>query len=316
MILKAFDNPDPHRAVPLPPQPLELTACYSYCEALARARTHNYPVASLFAPSQVRRHIHAVYAFARCADDFADEPEYDGRRARELDRWEERLHSCYYGEPPDHPVFVALADTVKRYELPITEFSALITGFRADLDRQRYNSMTDLRSYTALSAEPFGRLLLYLGGYREPALLRYVEDLCSGLAMARMLQDLPANYERGRIYIPEDDLHHFRVTEDDIANRRATTGVGALVRYQVAHIRGLFERARPLVEEIGNNYAIEMALIWHGGMRILDKIDAVGKNILRQRPKLNSFDKAQVVLRSLAWRGDSAPPRLADRLTR
>ena len=316
MILRAFEKPRPYRAVPVPPEPLELSACYGYCEALARARHHNYPVASMFAPSQIRRHIYAVYAFTRCADDFADEPQYKGRRAHELDRWEERLQACYYGEPADHPVFVALADTVRRNQLPITEFSALITGFRTDLEKNRYGSMTDLRAYTALSAEPVGRLLLYLGGYREPTLLRYVEDLCTGLAMARMLQDLQANFERGRIYIPADDMHHFQVTEADLAARRSTPGVGALVRYQVARIRALFERARPLVDEIGDSFAIEMALIWHGGMRILDKIEVVGKDLLRRRPQIDSLDKAQVVLRSLAWRGASAGPRLARRLTR
>ena len=317
MILRAFDKPRLYqRAVPMPPQPLELNACYRYCEALARARHHNYPVASMFAPSQIRQHIYAVYAFTRCADDFADEQEYEGRRVRELDRWEERLQACYYGEPADHPVFVALADTVRQYNLPITEFSALISGFRTDLEKSRYDSMTDLRSYTALSAEPVGRLLLYLGGYREPSLHRYIEDLCTGLAMAAMLQDLPANFERGRIYIPADDLHHFQVSESDIGNRRTGPAIGALVRYEVARIRALFERARPLVDHIGHSFAIEMALVWHGGMRILDKIERAGRNLLRQRPQLDAVDKAQVVLRSLAWRGASAGPRLANRLAR
>ena len=313
---RSYEIPRVQRAVPMPPEPLEEEACYRYCEALAYTRPHNYPVASVFAPSQIRKHIYAVYAFTRVADDFADEPEFEGRRARELDRWEERLHSCYYRETPDHPVFVCLGDTVRRYNLPITEFSALISGFRTDLDQNRYDTFKDLRSYTALAAEPLGRILLYLGGYREPTLHRYMEDLCSGLAMARLLQDIPADYARGRIYIPAEDLHHFQVTQNDIAARHASAEVGALVRYEVARIRALFERARPLVDLIGDSFAIEMALIWHGGMRILDKIERTGKDLLRVRPQLDSIDKAQVVLRSLAWRGGSAGPRLAKRLTR
>jgi squalene synthase HpnC len=300
----------------MPPEPLELDACYHYCEALARARHHNFPVASVFAPSQLKRHIWAVYAFARCADDFADEPEYEGRRTRELDRWEERLQSCYYGEPPDHPVFVALADTVRTCQLPITEFTALLSGFRTDLEKTRYDTFTELRGYTALSSEPLGRLILYMGGYREPMLHHFMDDLCTGLSMAKLLQDIPADYERGRVYIPAEDLRHFGVTERHLRDHLATPEVAALVRYEVARSRALFERARPLVDLVGNSLGIEMALVWHGGMRILDKIQATGPKLLRRRPHIDSLDKAQVVLRSLAWRGNTMGPRLIGRLAR
>src|SRR5690606_37879459 len=105
------------------PPTLELDACYRYCEALCRARHHNFPIASFFARSSLRKHIWAIFAFARVADDFADEAEFEGRRTSELDHWEEQLHTCYFGAPPEHPVFVALQDTVKKFQLPITEFS-------------------------------------------------------------------------------------------------------------------------------------------------------------------------------------------------
>ncbi len=316
MIHRAFEKPRPYVAVPLPPEPLELDACYHYCEALAHARHHNFPVASMFASSALRRHIWAVYAFARCGDNFADEPEYDGRRASELDRWEERLQACYFGEPPDHPVFVALADTVRRFNLPITEFAALISGFRTDLEVRRYGSFNDLRGYTALAAQPVGHLFLYLGGYRDPVMLRYVDDLATGLAMAKLLQDIPADMARGRIYVPAEDLRHFGVTEAQIADRRATPQIAALIRYETARSRALFERARPLVDLIGANLAIEFALIWHGGMRILDKIGKAGRHVLQRRPRLTRIDKAMVVTRALAWRGTSLSPRIRQRMLR
>jgi squalene synthase HpnC len=304
----------PLAAVPPPPEPLELDACYRYCEALARARHHNFPVASMFVPRMLRRHIWALYAFARTADDFADEPSFDGRRASELDRWEERLSRCYFGEPPDHPVFVALGDTVRRFELPITELSALISGFRTDLDHSlggpHYTTFKELRSYTALAAEPVGHLFLYLGGYRDPVLHRYADDLCTGLALAKILQDIPADMDRGRIYLPAEDLRHFGVNEDDLARRRPSRAVNALLRFEVARTRSLFERARPLVDIIGANLAIELALIWHGGMRILDKIARAGGRLLAQRPALDSFDKALVVSRALKWRGTSITERM------
>jgi squalene synthase HpnC len=300
----------PLYAVPPPPEPLELDACYRYCEALARARHHNFPVASMFVPRMLRRHIWALYAFARSADDFADEPSFEGRRASELDRWEERLSRCYFGEPADHPVFVALADTIRRFELPITELQAVLSGFRTDLEGPHYTTFKELRSYTALAAEPVGHLFLYLGGYRDPVLHAYADDLCTGLALAKILQDIPADMERGRIYLPAEDLRHFGVSEDDLARRRPTRAVNALVRFEVARTRALFERARPLVDMIGANLAIELALIWHGGMRILDKIARASGRLLAQRPALDSFDKALVVSRALKWRGTSITERM------
>lgn len=310
MIHRVGTKPRPAAEVPLPPEPLERDACYRYCEAVARSRHHNFPVASMFVPRMLRRHIWAVYAFARTADDIADEPSHQGRRASELDRWEERLQACYFGEPADHPVFVALGDTIRRFDLPITEFSALLSGFRMDLEEQRYATFNELRGYTALAAEPVGHLFLYLGGYRDPVLHRYADDLSTGLALAKLLQDIPADMDRGRVYIPAEDLRHFGVDESDLAARRATPAVGALVRYEVARTRALFERARPLVDALGANLAIEMALFWHGGMRILGKIQAAGAGVLRRRPQLDALDKALVVSRALAWRGTSIGQRI------
>ena len=310
MIHRVGNKLRPVADVPHPPEPLEREACYRYCEAVARSRHHNFPVASMFVPRMLRRHIWAVYAFARTADDIADEPTHEGRRASELDRWEERLEACYFGEPADHPVFVALSDTVRRFDLPITEFSALLSGFRTDLEEQRYATFNELRGYTALAAEPVGHLFLYLGGYRDPVLHRYADDLSTGLALAKLLQDIPADMDRGRVYIPAEDLRHFGVAESDLAHRRATPAVEALVRYEVARTRALFERARPLVDAMGANLAIEMALFWHGGMRILDKIQAAGAGVLHKRPHLDALDKALVVSRALAWRGTSIGQRI------
>lgn len=304
----------PALAVALPPT-LELEACYGYCEALVRARHHNYPVASMFTRSHLRKHIFAIFAFARVADDFADEDQYEGRRARELDRWEEQLHDAYRGHA-EHPVFVALADTVDKFQLPITEFVELLSGFRTDLERRRYATFAELRSYTRHAAEPVGRLLLYIGGYRAPELHAYAEDLATGLAVARLIQDIPADWERGRVYMPAEDLRHFGVTEADIASRRATPAVEALIRYEVARTRALFQRARPLIDIVGADLAVELALMWHGGMRILDKIEHAGARLLAERPSLTAADKALVVTRALKWRGATLPPRSLHLLTR
>jgi squalene synthase HpnC len=297
----------PVLAVPLPPT-LELEACYRYCEALVHARHHNYPVGSMFARSQLRKHIFALFAFARVADDFADEAQYEGRRARELDRWEQQLHDAYRGKA-EHPVFIALADTVDRFALPITEFTELLSGFRTDLERRRYATFDELHSYTRQAAEPVGRLLLYIGGYRAPELHAYADDLSSAIAIARLIQDVPSDWQRGRVYLPAEDLRHFGVTEADIASRRVSHAVGSLVRYEVARTRALFERGRPIVDVVGPDLAVELALTWHGGMRILDKIDAMGQRLFAERPQLSMSDKSLVLARALAWRGETLPPR-------
>ena len=304
----------PALAVALPAS-LELGACYRYCESLVRARHHNYPVASMFARSQLRKHIFALFAFARVADDFADEAAYEGRRARELDRWEEKLHNAYRGHA-EHPVFVALADTADKFALPITEFTELMSGFRTDLERRRYATFDELRSYTRQAAEPIGRLLLYIAGYRAPELLAYADDLSTAVAVARLIQDVAGDWQRGRVYLPAEDLRHFGVTEADIAARRVSPAVGALVRFEVARTRALFERARPLVDLAGPDLAVELALTWHGGMRILDKIAAVGPRLLADRPQLGQVDKAIVLARSVAWRGETLPPRTLHLVTR
>jgi hydroxysqualene synthase len=297
----------PALAVPLPAS-LELEACYRYCEALCRARHHNYPVASMFARSALRKHIFALFAFARVADDFADERAFEGRRARELDRWEEQLHQAYRGNA-EHPVFVALADTVDKFALPITEFSELLSGFRTDLERLRYATFDELRSYTRQAAEPVGRLLLYIGGYRSPELHAYAEDLSTALAVARLVQDVPSDWQRGRVYLPAEDLRHFGVVESDIEHRRVSAAVGSLVRYEVARTRALFERARPLVDLVGADLAVELALTWHGGMRILEKIENAGPTLFAERPSLGNRDKALVLARAIKWRGETLPPR-------
>lgn len=315
MIHRIGDRRATAQAVPLPSS-LDQAACYRYCEALCRAHHHNFPVASFFARSTLRQHIFAIFAFARVADDFADEPMYEGRRARELDRWEELLHATYRGRPPDHPVFLALAETVRRFDLPITELTQLLSGFRTDLETRRYPTWSELRSYTRQSAEPVGHLLLYIGGYRAPELHAFADDLASGLAITRLIQDVPADLARGRIYLPLEDLRHFGVSEGDIASRRVSKEVGDLVRYLVARTRALFERARPLVDRLGPDLAVEMALMWHGGMRALDKIGTAGERLLTRRPRLTSVDKALVVSRAVAWRGESLGPRAVHLLRR
>lgn len=294
---------------PTPEGSLDLEACYRYCEAVARARHHNFPVGSIFLPARLRPHVFALYAFARAADDFADEPAFAGRREEELARWEDLLHRCYHGEAT-HPIFVALRETIERFDLPITPFLDLLTAFQMDLRTKRYATWNDLLAYTALSARPVGRVMLYVFGYRDPDRHRFADELSTALALTAFWQDIAQDLARDRIYVPQEDLKHFGVTEDDLYARRESRELSALVRYLCARTRAVFERAQPLVDLVDDDLGVEMALMWHGGVRALEKIEARAHRVFGPRVALDAGDKARVVLSSLRRRGAGLLSRL------
>src|SRR4051812_25141604 len=212
--LHAVDSP-PVRWLDPPPGPWTVERSYAYCEEFARAHTESFPVASRLVPAEIRRHLIALYAFARSADDFADEPEYEGRRVEALDRWEDELARCGHGEST-HPVFIALADTIDRRELPVPPLEDMLTAFRMDLDVRRYSTYQTLRAYTARSADPVGRLLLSLFGYRQPELFRYADEISTALQLTNFWQDVAVDAARDHIYIPAEDLHFFGLGEADV----------------------------------------------------------------------------------------------------
>jgi squalene synthase HpnC len=281
-----------------PPEgPWPVDRAYAYCEEFARAHTESYPVASRFVPTKLRPHVVALYAFARSADDFADEPEYEGRRVEALDRWEEALGRCAHGEA-DHPVFVALADTIEKRELPIPPLEDMLAAYRMDLDAHRYATFQSLRGYTARSADPVGRLLLALFGYRDPELVRYADEISTALQLTNFWQDVAGDAARDRIYIPSEDLHFFGVTEADLKALKPTQPLRDLLRFEVARTRALYDRGRPLLEKLGSDLRLELTLIWLVGTTILDKIEAAGFDVFTQRPAIRRRDQAVIMARA------------------
>jgi squalene synthase HpnC len=287
----------PVRWLDPPPGPWTVERAYAYCEDFARAHTESYPVASRFVPPRLRPHLVALYAFARSADDFADEPEYEGRRVEALSRWEEALARCAYGEA-DHPVFIALADTIEKRDLPIPPFEDMLTAFRMDMDVRRYATFHALRGYTARSADPVGRLLLALFGYRDPELVRFADELSTALQLTNFWQDIAADAARDHIYVPAEDLHFFGVTEADVKALKPTPRLRDLVRFEVSRTRALYERGRPLLDRLGNDLRMELTLIWLVGNTILDKIEAAGFDVFTQRPSMRRRDQALIMARA------------------
>jgi hydroxysqualene synthase len=300
--LRAVDKP-PLPWLDPPPGPWTVERAYAYCEEFARAHTETFPVASRLVQAEIRPHLIALYAFARIADDFADEPEYEGRRVEALGRWEEELRRSCHGEAR-HPVFVALADTIKKRNLPIPPFEDLLSAFRADMNVRRYSTFEELRAYTARSAEPVGRLLLALFGYWQPDLVRFADEISTALQLTNFWQDVAADVARDHIYIPAEDLHFFGVTEAELKALEPTDSLRALLRFEVARTRALYERGRPLLEELGNDLNMELTLICLVGTTILDKIEAADFDVFTRRPSIRRREKALVAARAAKdWAG-------------
>lgn len=280
-----------------PPGPWTVEAGYRWCERMAASHYENFPVASKFLPPHLRPHVAAIYAFARTADDFADEPRFEGRRSAALAGWEQLLETCYHRDV-QHPVFIALRDTVRRHNIPIGPLKALLTAFRMDLTKHRYTTFGELLHYCQHSANPVGQLVLYIHGHHEPGLHRFSDEICSALQLANFLQDLSVDLPRGRIYIPEEDLVHFGVAHEDLFAGRQSEEFRELMRFEVARVRAMFHKGRPLVRKVSPGLSMELDATWRGGMKILQRIEDLDFLTLDHRPTLEKRDMAGIALRS------------------
>jgi squalene synthase HpnC len=273
-----------------------LTRAYAECGRLARAHYENFPVASRLLPGPMRPHVAAVYAFARHADDFADEARFEGQdRLALLDAWGRRLRACAE-RPDEHPVFLALGHTIRTFGLPLAPFEDLLDAFRMDVTVKRYAAFEDLLGYCRRSADPVGRIVLLLFGHREARLHALSDAVCTGLQLANFWQDVGIDLDKGRCYIPVQDMMEFGVSEADLAARRATPAFSGLMRFQVERTRAFFARGAPLAGLVGGRLGFELRLVAAGGSRILDKIDAAGGDVFSRRPVLTAADWGRLLL--------------------
>jgi phytoene synthase len=280
-----------------------VTDAFAYCERMARAHYENFPVGSLLVPKNRRQHVYSIYAFARTADDFADEG-YGTRglteagRLAALDDWERRLEDCYIGKA-DHPVFIALAETVRELQLPIKLFRDLLSAFKQDVVKRRYADFDQVLDYCARSANPVGRLILLLFDYRDERLHQLSDHICTGLQLTNFWQDVGVDARKDRIYLPQDEMARFGVSEQDLLEKRFSDRYAALLEFQVERTRRLFERGRTLPSLVSGRLAIELRLTWLGGMRILERIEELGYDTLNARPAITTTDKIRLLVKSL-----------------
>jgi squalene synthase HpnC len=273
---------------------------FAYCEARTRAHYENFPV-GWFVPRARRPYVYAIYAFARAADDFADEPIYEGVRRQKLDQWEALLDAAYRGEA-EGPIFVALGETVRRLEIPKQLLLDLLSAFRQDTVKQRYATWEELVDYCRRSANPVGRLVLKVFEQDDPAFHPLSDAICTGLQLANHWQDAAIDYARGRVYVPEELLLRHGVSSFDFSSGRVGDGWRGLMAELIGRTRPLFEAGRPLCDRVSRELRFELRLTWLGGTSILDRIEAVGGDVFRRRPRHGLADKAALAWRAWRWR--------------
>ena len=270
-----------------------------YCERLAKTHYENFSVATWFLPAKLKQHFYNVYAYCRISDDLGDEVGNVQQSLELLDQWEAELNACYTGSPR-HPVFVALAETVRQCNIPKHEFSDLLIAFRQDQTVTRFETFADVLGYCRYSANPVGHLVLYLCGYSDAERQQLSDYTCTALQLANFWQDVAVDYGKGRIYLPLEDLRHFGVTEDDIAQRRATPQFLELMKFQVQRAREWFDRGLPLVKKVDRELAVDLELFSRGGQEILNAIENQSFDVLRQRPVISKPRKLWLVVRAAA----------------
>jgi hydroxysqualene synthase len=267
---------------------------YAWCERLARSHYENFPVGSLLIPRAKRKHVYAVYAFARIADDFADEE----HSLNALNDWERQLIECYQGKAT-HPAFLALATTARELLLPVELFQELLSAFKQDVVKGRYRDFDELLDYCRRSANPVGRLILRIFGYDDSRLDSLSDCICTALQLANFWQDVSVDLDKDRIYIPQGDLAEFGIGEADLRERRFSAAFAALLKLEIDRTRDLFRRGIELPELVRGRLRYELRLTWHGGMRILERIEEIGYDTLNQRPVITARDKFAIATRAL-----------------
>ncbi|HUY92434.1 MAG TPA: squalene synthase HpnC [Pirellulales bacterium] len=282
----------------------------AYCRRLARTHYENFQVASWLLPRALRPHFYHVYAYCRWSDDLADETGDPERSLELLDWWEDQLRACYAGRT-HHPVFIALHETIAEFDIPQAPFSELLAAFRQDQRQTRYETFDDLLGYCRNSANPVGRLVLYLFRSHDEARGRLSDAVCTGLQLANFCQDVANDWRRGRIYLPLADCRDFGYNDSDFAAAEANRDFRRLLAFQVDRAEGWLRNGLPLVEQLPGRLRGDVWLFVHGGLKILDRIRAIDFDVWRRRPKVSRSDRLRLLAGCL-WR--CVPRRRGERI--
>ena len=286
-----------------------LARAYAACSSLAANHYENFPVASRLLPARMRPHVAAVYAFARVADDMADEgrdaPEV--RRAR-LRAWQQRLHEAAHApqteasnESRDDLIFIALGHSMRELDLPLPLFDDLLSAFAQDTTTDRYNSWSELFDYCRRSAHPVGRLVLRIAGYRNDAMDRSSDALCTALQLTNFWQDFGRDWRAGRLYVPREARTLAGAAIEDLEAGRLTPEWADALAHCIARTRSCFDEGRLVCDAVRGRLRIELRFTWLGGSRMLDLVDRQRTRLLTTRPRLGARDVPLLLWNAARW---------------
>ena len=280
-----------------------LAEAQAYCRALAESHYENFHVASWFLPKALRPHFHSIYAYCRISDDLGDEVPEAAQALALLDLWGRELDACYAGRAR-HPVFVALAETIRACGIPKEPFADLLVAFRQDQTIKRFSTMDDVFAYCRYSANPVGRLVLYACGEVTPESkdekFRLSDATCTALQLANFWQDVSVDWQKGRVYIPQADMQRFGVTDRTIEKGIATAEFRTLMKYEVDYAHSFFAQGLPLIGMVRRDLALDLDLFSRGGIEILRAIERCDYDVLSARPAIGKATKLQLALRAVS----------------
>jgi len=282
----------------IPDKPPTLEETRAWCRHLAETHYENFHVATWFLPEKLRPHFHSIYAYCRVSDDLGDEVGSKESALALLEFWGHELDACYEGRAR-HPVFVALAETIRACGIPKEPFADLLTAFRQDQIVTRYANMDDLLRYCRYSANPVGRLVLYACGEASEEKFKLSDATCSALQLANFWQDVRVDWGKDRVYLPQDDMRRFGVSDQTIAAGVATEEFRDLLRYEVDYARSLFARGLPLIGMVSRDLAIDLDLFSRGGLEILRAVESCNYDVLSVRPAISKGSKLALGFRAL-----------------
>ena len=277
---------------------VSLDESQSYCRRLARTHYENFPLASWLLPRRLHQHFYNIYAFCRWADDLADEVDESERSLQLLLWWRSQLGDCYHGKT-NHPVFVALKTTIDEFEIPPAPFEDLITAFEQDQRVTQYETFDELLGYCRCSANPVGRLVLYICRQHSEQTVGFSDTVCTGLQLANFWQDMGRDMDKGRTYIPHEDCDRFGYHRDELRNRVTNNAFVELMKFQVERTQGYLDAVFALVDALPGRLQVDIELFARGGMKILDRIESIQYRVWDLRPVVTKWDFASLLLRCI-----------------
>lgn len=267
-----------------------------YCRRLARGHYENFTVGSWLLPRWALQHMYNVYAYCRTVDDLGDEA--NGDRLALLDGWEADLRRVYSGRP-EHPVLLALQQTVEEFDIPIQPFLHLIEANRADQTDVRHATYEDLLAYCEHSANPVGHLVLYIFGYSDAERQSLADSTCTALQLTNFWQDIATDWGKGRVYLPQEDIEFFGYPEENLGLGVVNSNFVSLMRFEIARTRELFQRGLALIDRVDGRLRIDLRLFSLGGLSILGAIERNDYDVFRRRPSLSRWQKGTLLLRGV-----------------